>query len=358
MTAVPDVARSGRRMLACALVLLGCDNGQVVGALKDLREQQRLADQRLRDAQREERAIEVRIEKARAEARRAECHADLSRLEAEAARASGACAKRHAEWSQCRADVAKTQADDTIFGCLFGLGAAVLTGGAAGPLATAGCVGGRLLSEEEDVCRQPKCDSSEAGGWDVAVARRGNRAFPSCGGSVGVELENAPTWGARVDEVEVGGELYRMGVRKGDVVISIGRESVLDRESFERSLLKLSVGAPVELTAVRLNDLRTLHGLRGGSSHAGVRLGAQTEVRTGRVRIGFVTHNSPASVADIRRGDTVVSVDGESVHSARSVQRLIFMRATGDDLRLELSRAGLVFEVIVKVVDQMDLDDT
>jgi S1-C subfamily serine protease len=69
----------------------------------------------------------------------------------------------------------------------------------------------------------------------------------------------------------------------------------------------------------------------------------------GGVKIAGVEPNSPASRAGVRRGDVVVSVDGEAVHTSLGLVRDIAERAPDTKVVLRILRAGRTVSVPVIV---------
>lgn len=67
------------------------------------------------------------------------------------------------------------------------------------------------------------------------------------------------------------------------------------------------------------------------------------------VLIAMVMPNSPAEKADLRRGDIILSVDGQKVSTPRELQREILKRNIGQRVRLEILRDGEIFSIEVKL---------
>lgn len=76
-----------------------------------------------------------------------------------------------------------------------------------------------------------------------------------------------------------------------------------------------------------------------GSQQPGF-LGVSIEDSSGSVVVRQVEGNGPADQAGIRGGDTIVSVDGQSITSARQLAELVQQRQPGTSISLTYSRNG------------------
>jgi serine protease Do len=68
--------------------------------------------------------------------------------------------------------------------------------------------------------------------------------------------------------------------------------------------------------------------------------------------VAWVVPASPAATAGLRRGDLVVSVDGEPVPTARALRDLVATRAVGRSVAIEVVRDGLSEFLDVEVADE------
>lgn len=115
-----------------------------------------------------------RVEQARCESSRTEIRARASRLAA-------GCLEQQLQHAQCLAAAARSTADNTLAGALFGAAAAVLTGGAAAPFVLGGAVAGRASGDDGRCGPAPSC-SSESGDHVVeAIRETGLPEAPNCG---------------------------------------------------------------------------------------------------------------------------------------------------------------------------------
>src|SRR5262249_22138479 len=138
-----------------------------------------------------------------------------------------------------------------VGGCLFGIGAAVLTGGAAAPLALGGCAGGLAMgSMSEDECgAAPSCAMEEAQPLAPALARPELASIPACGGYAGFAVVpyNGPL-AAPLFVREVGpaaGTTARSaGLQPNDLVFRVNGAAVSNKEMLDALLATLRPGAP------------------------------------------------------------------------------------------------------------------
>ena len=61
-----------------------------------------------------------------------------------------------------------------------------------------------------------------------------------------------------------------------------------------------------------------------------------------------VMRNSPASRVDIRPGDVIRQINGQTITDAEQVQRIVQASSVGDTLQIQLSRNGQVLEIAVQ----------
>jgi putative serine protease PepD len=94
--------------------------------------------------------------------------------------------------------------------------------------------------------------------------------------------------------------------------------------------------------AVSSNTVRTVvPKLAGGQSIARPYIGIEsTDGPTGGAEVVTVRPNSPGNEAGLRSGDTITKVEGKDVRQAADVSRLITGYKPGDEIELEVQRAG------------------
>ncbi|MCU1678370.1 MAG: hypothetical protein JWM93_3128 [Frankiales bacterium] len=120
----------------------------------------------------------------------------------------------------------------------------------------------------------------------------------------------------------------------------------------------LGLAVPINTTTRRIIATLTA-GQRVRRAYLGVAtvpapLPADLAQRIGRpngLRIAHVEPDSPAARAGLRRGDLVLSFDGEPVSSAQSVQRRLLAEAIGGRLAITVYRNGAMVDVIAEPVE-------
>ena len=66
------------------------------------------------------------------------------------------------------------------------------------------------------------------------------------------------------------------------------------------------------------------------------------------LQVAGVAHDSPADLADIHRGDIVVSLDGNDVVTSTSIQRLMVEDAIDRRIEITVWRGGALVDVILR----------
>jgi hypothetical protein len=127
-------------------------------------------------------ALRQEVQWARQEQARSQCKAQVARIEAQAVVAQTQCLKDHAEHTECLARNEAGTAKSGLFGCMLGLGAAVISGGAAAPLTLAGCGGGVVMgaTSETDCPRAPACTLAIPVIEAAVLAEQGLTQKPDC----------------------------------------------------------------------------------------------------------------------------------------------------------------------------------
>ena len=108
---------------------------------------------------------------------------------------------------------------------------------------------------------------------------------------------------------------------------------------------------PIDLLKPMLQELRT-RGIGPGSERAWVGLQA-AETEAG-LRVLRVNEDSPADVAGLEAGDTIVAIDGQSVRTLEALWKRLWSGGPPErDVQLEVLRQGRPMAIIVHSVDRM-----
>jgi len=126
--------------------------------------------------------IAAQIEAARRELARQQCLAFTASIDAEVSATAADCMAKRSKFAQCEANNHAHTAEGGVLGCLAGLGAAVVTGGAAAPLTVIGCGGGAALGHASgsECGPDPVCTPDRTILTREALGRRGISAMPAC----------------------------------------------------------------------------------------------------------------------------------------------------------------------------------
>jgi C-terminal processing protease CtpA/Prc len=193
--------------------------------------------------------------------------------------------------------------------------------------------------------------------------------------------------GVLVSEVIEGSPAEKAGLQKGDVILKIDDHRVAKPRTLVHVLQKLDPGDEVAVEFVRDGKSRTekvtLGERKAGKfpiegrawrpksmevfrSEAGPRLGVtvlpidhdlapyfRVSADEG-VLVTGVKEDSPAEKAEIRSGDVILSVDGETVRSAEDIRDRIADREAGDKVDVGLVRKGEKMTVSVELEEGPD----
>jgi S1-C subfamily serine protease len=272
-------------------------------------------------------AAEVRAGEAQREAAFSECRAQVAGVEAAVAGAAAECARRVAAYNACRAENEARAAKSGLLGCVFGIGAAALSGGAAAPLALSGCglgvaVGSASASECDEV---PSC-ATEPDHVTPILQERGLEVVPMCGGRLGVAVR------PRQSEADAGLEIVTvgsvrttaagLGLQPGDVLLSLANRATQTAHALNQALQQMSDADPVEAEVVRNGWRIRLQGQARSVTFDGrtarrVELGASTRAIREPVRyrdgleVVHVKDGSAAHEASVIAGDVLVTVNDQ-----------------------------------------------
>lgn len=240
----------GIGVLAGIWVLGACGSHKSSDELAALEAKQREHAQRLAQLQQQIADAERAAEAAKRRAALEQCHADAASIDAAAMMRSAECMREVANASKCAAEAAKEKGDSTLFGCVLGMAATYVSGGALGELAVAGCIGGRVHGElSAPECPRPAC-VDQAGSWLVEAAKaRGHTGLPIC--ELGMELVEISRTSPGL---LLGGTFQgavRAGLRRGDVLVRVNGQPVATRDQLAQSLGSVSAGTAVPVEYVR-----------------------------------------------------------------------------------------------------------
>ena len=110
------------------------------------------------------------------------CQAEVASVVAEAAIDKAQCLGARSEFAECQSAGSAHRSHFSLGGVLLGIGAAVVTGGAAAPLAAAGLGAGMLAGKAtgKDCGPGPVCTPDDQVVLQQAMAKKGWSAIPPC----------------------------------------------------------------------------------------------------------------------------------------------------------------------------------
>lgn len=162
----------------------------------------------------------------------------------------------------------------------------------------------------------------------------------------------------RLDGVVDGSAAADAGLMEGDIVLSIGGEKVGTFAEVAGAVRKNKPGTEVEITFKRNGELQKTTA-RLGSQHTygqgyrwkevsraylGVKgRNADASDAPGPVRGAYlneIVENTPAARGGLRKGDIIVSMDGEDIGSFEKLGEVIRSRHAGEEVEVEIIRDG------------------
>lgn len=270
--------------------------------------------------------LELREQTERMEATKVElaflqCRVKVNEVRAETERRRSECARKLAEYNLCEAKNAKNAGEAGVAGCLLGIAAAAVSGGAAAPWALGGCgVGVIAGTTSATECPVPKCAAELETIEQTVLKEHSLPAMPKCGGAVGAEFETKlkEVVGVRIENVRAGTSAAVAGLAPGDVLTAINNQDIRHPDDLPRVLATFEPGSNLSLTVYRngkVYPLSTRAATRdsSGGTSTGVALGVllakenvSVKAQVG-ARVTSLTPGSPAS-GHLRIGDLVVGV--------------------------------------------------
>lgn len=151
-----------------------------------------------------------------------------------------------------------------------------------------------------------------------------------------------------VGDVDAGSPAAQAGVRSGDVLLQVDRNSVKSPEELRAVFQSIAPGTTVKLGVERQRRSLDLPVRLGATSRPyqfsaqrttlGVRLG---ELRQGEgAVVQTVMNNSPADQAGVKPGDVIAKLDGETVFNSGHVREILDSKQPGGSVKLVLLRNG------------------
>jgi len=181
--------------------------------------------------------------------------------------------------------------------------------------------------------------------------------------------------GALIADVDPDGPAARGGLQAGDIILSVNGDSVERSSSLPRLIGKVSPESEVELTLLRGGEQvtesvtvgnwpETAEGSqeRGGSSPArlGIAVQSLSDAELGKfaidsgVRVTEVDPRGVAAASGIRTGDVLVSIDNQTIQSARQLTEVVSGLPADRAVPVRLFRDGRSLFVALRVAEESD----
>jgi hypothetical protein len=342
----------GRPIALSSLVVLACTSTTPATSSNDPRLDELEAaiareEARLDQVQRDVLASEQRAAEARSLAETEACLAKNAEIRSSVAMSQAQCLEEVSAYNGCEAAASEARADSTLLGCLFGIGLATVTGGAAAPIALGGCALGGAVSPG-GTCTKPGCADDFDQLERRALARLKLAELPMCGGYLGLAVKDSTVSrraGLKVRKVQSSTTASGLGLGQGDVLLSIDGRGVARAEDVDLLLGRTRPGAKIRITFVRRRMLLSADGMvREPPDRKGPRLQFGAEFSAERPNVTYanavevVRVEEPASGAGLQVGEVLNGVNGTLVRSRDDLRRLLSGIPAGTSVTLQ--RAG------------------
>ena len=169
-------------MVLGLLALSACSSTGLEYRLSNLEAEEVRRRAKLDELEQQITMAELRADYAKAYAGYQECKAARASISAEVKVRRAGCAQELAGHAQCVAENDKKTSTGAATGCLIGIGLAAITGGAAAPIALAGCAGGAAIgTATRSKCGDvPRCMSYINSMEPIVLADMGLSEKPTC----------------------------------------------------------------------------------------------------------------------------------------------------------------------------------
>lgn len=360
--------------IAAAMLAACCSGCVTTGAgsqaqgsdprLEDIERRIASSEQRLEQVRVEITASEARADQARQQAEIEQCKAQNSQIKAQAMAFQAQCLEEVASYNACEARRAESRADGTILGCLFGIGVAYATAGAALPLALGGCALGKVAGTRPE-CPVPSC-TADFQGVEARVLRQAKLAeLPMCGGYAGIAVKDehvTEIGGVEVRAVGSGTTAASLGLASNDVLLGLQGRMVASDADVAKVLGQLRSGSKVRATIIRSHKRLTVEGtvrdvdVDGNRSRTRALLGATLGNRPVKVRyadaVRVLRVDGPAASAGLLPDMIIKGVNGRLVHSRDELKQALAVTPAGTEVVFEVSSGGSMERLSIRLEER------
>ena len=197
-------------------------------------------------------------------------------------------------------------------------------------------------------------ESFRVGQWAIALGRTYDDTIPSV--SVGIVGALKRIWGkaiqtdAKVSPVNYGGPLADIQGRVLGILVPLSTQGSGEVAGFEWYDSGIGFAIPLADVYASLDRLKTGTDLLPGLM--GVTVKTQ-DIYEGSSVIDRVRYGSPAQQAGIREGDTIVELDGQTIHRQAQVLHALGTHYAGDKLSLKVKRGADVLPLELTLTDKL-----
>ncbi len=249
-------------LLSCAPI---CEwhAGGLASNVRELQEESEKQEARLATIQQKIAEAERKQKLAEKRAEIQECKANLATLKTDIKIRAANCMEELATFNACEARASSSRGVGAAVGCL--LGAAIATGSTmgVGAVTFAGCAaglaGGHVTAKG---CKVPNCKSTLKNLDRIVLRENGLKQFPVCGDSLGIifskrqhdKHRKSKRLGTRetvVAKVLRNSRAWDAGIRRGDVITTVGKKSIKTTHDFFMAIGEVATGDSVVLRYCR-----------------------------------------------------------------------------------------------------------
>lgn len=319
--------------------------------LAELEREQQRQTERLQRIQAQIVDSEHRAEYARQQAAYQQCRASAAAIDADISLRKATCANRVAEHYQCLATEERGVTDKAVGGCVLGLFAGWLSGGALAPWALGGCGVGYATGESgRDHCPVPTC-LQDAPHWPMTEARRRNHTgLPVCRGRVELvqSVRQLPS-ALRVTGVIHGTAATQAGVRVGDIVIAVNGEATATGAQLAQAIARAPSHTPSAIEYLRGSIVHIGWGTIGTAPGYARRIVGVRYRQHHGVRYPVISVGATMDGSRLRVGDRVLSVAGAIPSDVSAAAAAFSAQETASETTVEIRvlRGGETIDITV-----------
>lgn len=176
-------------------------------------------------------------------------------------------------------------------------------------------------------------------------------------GHLGLALESGKSGEWNVAAVEPDSPAARAGVQVGERLSTVAGRAINGPEDLRDAVQSSNPGDEVKIGIIRASRAETLSAILDATSnpvHLGERAVLGASMGSASDQPGFVIRSiikdKPAALAGLRRGDRILSVDGEELGEAKSLSDALLEKRSGDTVALRYVRGNEISRTSIRLV--------